>query len=114
MAAQGEYDEAKPNYERALAIWEKALGAAHPKVATGLNSLGSLLEGRVLGSTIRRVVEVLRVALTCFVRLHGSPRQVRRGQAQLRACAGHLEEGTRRRAPSSGQWAQQPGLVAGG
>ena len=81
MAAQGKYDEAKPNLERALAIREKALGAEHPQVAMGLNKLGSLLHGRVLGSTTRHIDEVLRVALTCFVRLHDSPRQVRRGQA---------------------------------
>ena len=47
MAAQGKYDEAKPNFERAVAIWEKALGAKHPDVAYGLNSLGALLYGRV-------------------------------------------------------------------
>ena len=47
MAAQGKYDEAKANFERALAIWEKARGAEHPQVAYGLNSLGSLLYGRV-------------------------------------------------------------------
>ena len=94
MTAQGKYDEAKPNYERALAIWKKALGAEHPNVATGLNNVGMLLQGRGLGSTTRRIVEVLRVALTCCVRLHGRPRQVRRGQAQLRACGGHLGEGT--------------------
>ena len=90
MTAQGKYDEVKPNYERAVAIWEKALGAEHPHVAAGLSNLGSLLLGRVLGSTKHRIVEVLRVALTCFVRSHDSPRQVRRGQGQLRACVGHL------------------------
>ena len=83
MADQGKYDEAKPNLERALAIWKNALGAEHPKVATGLNTLGSLLMGRVLVSTTHHIVEVLRVALTGFVRPHGRPRQVRRGQAQL-------------------------------
>ena len=48
MAAQGKYDEAKPNYERALAIWEKALGAEHPNLAIGLHNLGCLLKGMVL------------------------------------------------------------------
>ena len=47
MAAQGKYGEAKPNFDRALAIWEKALGAEHPHVATGLINLGSLLKGKV-------------------------------------------------------------------
>ena len=89
MAAQSKYDEAKPKYERALAIWEKALGADHPQVAAGLSNLGSLLRGRVLGSTKRRIVEVLHAALTCFVCLHGSPRQVRQGRVALQACSCH-------------------------
>ena len=37
--AQGNYAEAEPLYQRALAIWEKALGAEHPDVATSLNNL---------------------------------------------------------------------------
>ena len=56
MAAQGKYDEAKPNYERALAIREKALGVEHPQVATGLNNVGMLLQSRVLGSTTHRLL----------------------------------------------------------
>ncbi|MEM9454537.1 MAG: tetratricopeptide repeat protein, partial [Myxococcota bacterium] len=37
---QGEYEEAKRYYNRALEVWEKALGADHSKVAMILNSLG--------------------------------------------------------------------------
>ncbi len=40
--AQGNYAEAEPLYERALAIWEEALGPEHPQVATGLNNLALL------------------------------------------------------------------------
>jgi len=31
--AQGKYDEAQPLHQRALAMWEKALGREHPNVA---------------------------------------------------------------------------------
>ena len=48
ITAQGKYDEAKPNFERALAIREKALGAEHPDVAMGLNNLGMLLTGKFI------------------------------------------------------------------
>ena len=44
---QGEYDEAKPLYERAIAIDEKALGPDHPGVATDLNNLAGLLSFQV-------------------------------------------------------------------
>ena len=67
MADQGKYDEAKPNFERAVAIWKKALGAEHPDVATGLSNLGNLLMGKVLDSTTHHIVEVLRVARCCKV-----------------------------------------------
>jgi tetratricopeptide (TPR) repeat protein len=42
----GDYSAARPYYERALAIWEKVLGAEHPYTATSLNNLGLLLEGQ--------------------------------------------------------------------
>ncbi|MEJ2228990.1 MAG: tetratricopeptide repeat protein [Alphaproteobacteria bacterium] len=35
--------EAEPLYRRALAIWEKSLGAEHPNVASALNNLAGLL-----------------------------------------------------------------------
>jgi tetratricopeptide (TPR) repeat protein len=40
---QGDLAAARPLYERALAIREKALGPEHPETATGLNNLASLL-----------------------------------------------------------------------
>lgn len=45
--AQGLYQQAKPLYERAISIWEKALGPDHPEVAAGLNNLGELFRGQV-------------------------------------------------------------------
>ena len=40
---QGKYAEAEPLYQRALAIWEKALGPEHPNVATSLENYAALL-----------------------------------------------------------------------
>ncbi len=40
---QGEYAKAEPLYRRSLAIWEKALGPAHPYVAASLENYASLL-----------------------------------------------------------------------
>ena len=38
---QGEYEAARPLYERALAIRERVLGPDHPEVAGTLNNLGN-------------------------------------------------------------------------
>jgi tetratricopeptide (TPR) repeat protein len=38
------YAQARPCYERALAIYEKALGPDHPDTANSLNNLGLLLQ----------------------------------------------------------------------
>ena len=43
LRAQGDYAGAKPLYERALAITEKALGPEHPQTAMSLNNLALLL-----------------------------------------------------------------------
>jgi tetratricopeptide (TPR) repeat protein len=40
---QGKYEEAEPLYRRALDIFERALGAEHPSVATVLGNCSSLL-----------------------------------------------------------------------
>ncbi|NIW93871.1 MAG: tetratricopeptide repeat protein [Phycisphaerae bacterium] len=40
----GDLAEAKPYFERALAIDEKALGPDHPNTAMDLNNLGYLLQ----------------------------------------------------------------------
>ncbi|MEX1366338.1 MAG: serine/threonine-protein kinase [Nannocystaceae bacterium] len=40
--SQGEYEEARDLYERALAIREASLGPDHPEVAAALNDLGSV------------------------------------------------------------------------
>jgi Tfp pilus assembly protein PilF len=39
----GDYAGARPLYERALAIWEQALGPQHPNTAQSLNNLAGLL-----------------------------------------------------------------------
>ncbi len=44
--AQGRYAQAEPLYQRALTIWEKALGPEHPHVATSLNNLAGLYEAQ--------------------------------------------------------------------
>ena len=44
LPSQGQYAKAEPLYERALAIWEKALGPEHPDVATSLNNLAVLYD----------------------------------------------------------------------
>ena len=41
---QGDYGQAEPLFQRALAIREKALGTEDPDVATGLNNLAALYE----------------------------------------------------------------------
>ena len=42
LRAQGAYDEAKPLYERALAIWEKVLRAEHPTTKVIRENLATL------------------------------------------------------------------------
>jgi tetratricopeptide (TPR) repeat protein len=42
----GQYAEARPYYERALAIHEQVLGPEHPNTATSLNNLGVLLRAQ--------------------------------------------------------------------
>ncbi|MEM7633864.1 MAG: tetratricopeptide repeat protein [Pseudomonadota bacterium] len=44
LRTQGKYDEAKPLFERAIAIHEKALGAEHPSYAIDLYNLALLLQ----------------------------------------------------------------------
>ncbi len=44
---QGKYAQAEPLYQRALHIWEQALGPDHPQVAYRLNGLASLYQNRV-------------------------------------------------------------------
>ncbi len=41
--AQGRYAEAEPQYQRSLAILEKALGPDHPNVAQSLENYAALL-----------------------------------------------------------------------
>ncbi len=43
---KAEYEQAKPLYERALAMSEKVLGKEHPSVATSLNNLAGLYDSQ--------------------------------------------------------------------
>lgn len=47
IISQGDFEEAKLLYERALETREKALGPNHPEVATSLNSFAILLHDQV-------------------------------------------------------------------
>ena len=46
LHAVGQYAEARPYYERALAISEQGLGPEHPDTALILNNLGGLLQAQ--------------------------------------------------------------------
>ena len=46
LHAQGDLAGARPLFERALAIHEKALGPEHPTTATTLNNFGRLLHAQ--------------------------------------------------------------------
>ena len=43
---QGHFDKAEPLYQRALVIFEKALGEDHPQVAATLNNLAYLYQAQ--------------------------------------------------------------------
>ena len=47
VAAQGNYEGARPLYERSLALRENVLGPDHPDVASSLNDLAGLLDDQV-------------------------------------------------------------------
>jgi len=44
LSRRGRYTETEALLQRALAIWEKALGPEHPDVARGLNNLATLYQ----------------------------------------------------------------------
>ena len=46
LQAQGDLAGARPLFERALAIHEKALGPEHPETAQSLNNLAGLLQAQ--------------------------------------------------------------------
>jgi hypothetical protein len=47
MFAVGEYADAEATFERAAAIWERALGPDHPDVATALGNLAMVRRARL-------------------------------------------------------------------
>ena len=67
LAAQGKYDEAKRNLERAVAIREKALGAEHPDVAIGLNNLGMLLTSKFIIDLVFFVRHAFSAQYVCLL-----------------------------------------------
>jgi hypothetical protein len=46
LQAQGDFAGARPLFERALTIREKALGPEHPDTAVSLNNLAGLLQAQ--------------------------------------------------------------------
>jgi tetratricopeptide (TPR) repeat protein len=67
LAARAQLAEAKPYYERALAIREQVLGPEHPDTAQSLTNLGTLLraQGDRAGakSYLERVLQICRLRL---------------------------------------------------
>jgi len=63
----GDLAGAKACYERALGIWERALGPEHPQVATAVNNLGLVLQalGDLAGAKAcyERALRILRQRL---------------------------------------------------
>jgi len=57
LQSQGDYDGARPLYERSLAIGEKALGPNHLEVAATLNNLAALLQSQGDYHGARRLLE---------------------------------------------------------
>ena len=114
---------ARPLYERALAIREKALGPEHPDTATSLNNLASLLQaqGDLVGarSLFERALAIREKALgpehpdtasslnNLANLLQGPGRSCGRAAAP-RARAGDLRKGARPRASRYGGEPQQP------
>ena len=105
---------ARPLYERALAIPDKALGAEHPDTATSLNNLAGLLRdsGRCCGSTAASKARVAifekalgpdhpntnRGALQSCAAAHGR-RQCRRGIVIKRSRSRCARKGARSQSP---------------
>jgi tetratricopeptide (TPR) repeat protein len=52
---QGRYAQAEPLFQRALAIWEKALGPEHPNVATALENYARLFREMKRGAAAREL-----------------------------------------------------------
>ena len=125
----GNYAEAEPLHQRALAIVEKALGPEHPSVATGLNNLAEVYsaQGRYAEAEPlhKRALAIREKALgpehpdvaQSLNNLSGLlplPGPLRRGRAVLQPGAGDRREGSRAGAPQRGHAPQQPGGALSG
>ena len=69
VVAQGKYDEAKPLYDRAIAIGEKTLGPDHPDLAAKLNNLAVSLSDQ---GQHEEALEYSKRAVEIFERRLGS------------------------------------------
>ena len=87
LQAQGDLAGARPLFERALAIREKALGPEHPDTATSLNNLAPLLQAQGDLAGARPLFER---ALAIREKALGPEHLERRSRAR-----GHLEHGPR-------------------
>ena len=127
---QGDLAAARPLYERALAIREKALGPEHPDTATSLNNLAALLQDQGDLAAARplyeRALAIREKALgpehpdtatslnNLAVAAAGPGRPARRREPLYRARAGDPREGARPRASRHGDEPQQPRRPAAG
>jgi tetratricopeptide (TPR) repeat protein len=66
--AKGDNEQAKPLYERALAIWEKVHGEEHPLVATSLNNLAEIYR---IQSEYEQAKPLYKRALAIWEKVHG-------------------------------------------
>jgi tetratricopeptide (TPR) repeat protein len=91
LRARGQFVEAKPYYERALAIHEAVLGPEHPDTAGSLNNLGALLraQGDLAGARIA-FKRALRIFQSCLGGAHPLTQTV---QGNLDALASVDEDG---------------------
>ncbi len=68
LKEKAEYAQAKPLYERALAIREKMLGKEHPDVATSLNNLAGLYRAQ---GAYEQALPLSERAFAIFEKVHG-------------------------------------------
>jgi tetratricopeptide (TPR) repeat protein len=66
--AKGDNEQAKPLYERALAIWEKAHGEEHPDIAQSLNNLAEIYKAQGSSEQAKPLYER---ALAIWEKAHG-------------------------------------------
>ena len=69
MRSQGKHDAALDHFHKALTIYKKVLGNAHPHVAMCLNNIGTVREAWGVGAVWRCVMwEWVCCVLVCALR----------------------------------------------